>query len=252
MCYDIKVNLERQLKLAKRKGDKESIAEIESKLMPLLNPMEREFYQVSGFDHPKFFVENKSNNGVPFIAEWGLIPEWIKTKFDADIIRNKTLNARLETIKEKPSFKDLVRFNRCVIRVDGFYEHHHRNRQTFPYFISNHENELVIAGLWSKTIIDDTERITCCILTKPGNVLMSKIHNNPKLDGSRMPLILDSKTEELWLNNMDLSQMTPELLGLENEDLFGHTVKRFKKSDMKNSESADKYFRYSEIEDTLF
>ena len=43
MCYDIKVNLERQLKLAKRKGDKESIAEIESKLMPLLNPMEREF-----------------------------------------------------------------------------------------------------------------------------------------------------------------------------------------------------------------
>ena len=75
MCYDIKVSLERQLKVARNFGDKASIDELEKKLLPYLNPIEREYYRVSGFDHPKVFL--LLNGAQVDIAQWGLIPNWI-------------------------------------------------------------------------------------------------------------------------------------------------------------------------------
>ena len=143
MCYDIKVSLERQLKVAKHYGDKAVIEQLEKQLFPLLNPIEREFYQVSGFDHPRLFV--LQNSGIE-LSKWGLIPNWIKSREDANEIINKTLNARVESVMEKPSFRDAFNSGRGVLFVDGFYEHKHVNGKAYPHYIQDVKSkELALA-----------------------------------------------------------------------------------------------------------
>lgn len=206
MCYDIKASLEAQLKRAKRYNNVAAILEIEQKLIPFTDlPM----HHKSGFSHPKALIYPNLAPNYPMIAHWGLVPHWVKDKQTQQKIWNNTINARSETMFTKPSFRDSAKNRRCLVFVDGFYEHHHFNGKTYPFYIHASNNQpLCLAGLWSEWIDTQTGEVLASfsVLTTQGNSMMAKIHNNPKLKEARMPVILEEKSEHLWLSGIADSQ----------------------------------------------
>lgn len=125
------------------------------------------------------------------LMHWGLIPYWAK---DADI-GYKLINARGETIAEKPAFRSAFKFRRCLIPVSGFYEWKAEGRQKYPWYVSLKSGEpMAIAGLWETWSPKDGEVIeSCSIITTGANELMAPIHD-------RMPVILDPDQWETWLS----------------------------------------------------
>lgn len=232
MCYDIKANMEAQLKRAKRYGDSKAIREIEEKLVPLTDlPL----FHASGFQHPKLLIYTDRSPEIPEVATWGLIPHWVKDSVQQKKIWNNTLNARGETIFEKPSFRMAARNSRCLIYVNGFYEHHHFQGKTYPFFLHHKDdNPLIFAGLWSKWTDRDSGEVwnSFSIVTTSGNPMMARIHNNPKLEGPRMPLILPEELADEWLkpitDELDIKALEELIQPYPAEELEAHTVARLR------------------------
>lgn len=235
MCYDIKASYEGQLKRARRKGDLTAVSEILEKLIPMTDlPL----HHTTGFSHPELLIYTDDSTYFPKIATWGLIPHWVTDTEQQKKIWNNTLNARGETIFEKPSFRHAAKTNRCLIYIDGFYEHHHFNKKTYPFFIQRKDKQpMALAGLWTEWINPATNgRInTFTIVTTEGNSMMAKIHNNPKIKGPRMPLILPDELEDQWLQEItdDLDQLKiQDLIQSYPEDqLKAHTVGKLRGKD---------------------
>lgn len=232
MCYDIKASLESQLKRAKSRGDLHAVEEIIEKLIPLTDlPINH----ASGFNHPELLIYTDRSPDFPEVATWGLVPHWVQDNEQRKKQWNNTLNARGETIFEKPSFRDSAKNNRCLIYIDGFYEHHHYNGNTYPFFIAHKNNEpLILAGLWNEWHNPENGgRInTFSIVTTAGNALMTKIHNNPKLEGARMPLLLPEVLAEKWLeplnNDLETAKIQELIQAYPEEDLQAHTVHKLR------------------------
>lgn len=218
MCYDIKTSLEKQLRRAILDGNVSQIQEINKKLK-IFSPDQIELNHSSGFNHPQMIIYTNQNPAKPEIATWGLIPTWANTKELQNEIWNKTLNARGETIWKKPAFKEAAKHKRCLIFLEGFYEHKHVNGKKYPYFIHLKNADLfAVAGLWSEIIDIETGEVlkTFSIVTTKANKLMAEIHNNPKLPEPRMPLVLPNGLEDKWLLDVD----SPE-----NKDIIKHLIK---------------------------
>ena len=126
-------------------------------------------------------------------AKWGLIPAWAKDPS----IGNRMINARAETVAEKPAFRDAFRARRCIVPASGFYEWQRRgNGPKQPYLIRRRDGAPVgFAGLWEAWTDRGTgeEITTCTIVTCEPNPLMAKLHN-------RMPVILDPADYDAWLD----------------------------------------------------
>ncbi|NND87824.1 MAG: SOS response-associated peptidase, partial [Flavobacteriaceae bacterium] len=144
---------------------------------------------------------------------------------------NRTLNARGETIFDKPSFRSAARHSRCIIYVDGFYEHHHYKGKTYPFFIfAKDQRPLALAGLYSEWKNPETNGhfLTFSIVTSIGNLMMKRIHNNPKLSEPRMPFILSSEYEDKWLkeaeDDVDLQAIQEMIQEFPEEELKAYTV----------------------------
>jgi len=155
----------------------------------------------NGFQHPKTPIITNQKTDTIQLYNWGLIPFWAKD----DGIKKNTLNARMETIHEKPSFRNVVK-NRCLILADGFYEWQwldEKGKKKQKYELTLLENQaFAFAGLWSEWVDKSTGEIryTYTILTTEANELMAKIHNTKK----RMPVIVATDTEQNWLQGDDL------------------------------------------------
>jgi putative SOS response-associated peptidase YedK len=122
---------------------------------------------------------------------WGLIPGWAK---DASI-GNKLINARGETVAEKPSFRAALKRRRCLVVVDGWYEWKQSTKPKTPYFFHRRDGRaLALAGLWEEWTAQDTGEVlrTCAIITTGPNGLMAPIHD-------RMPVILSPEGQARWL-----------------------------------------------------
>ncbi|SDS20951.1 Putative SOS response-associated peptidase YedK [Formosa sp. Hel1_31_208] len=253
MCYDIKASLEAQLSRARRRGDLMAIAEIEEKLVPYTDlPL----HHASGFSHPELLIYTDSSPEFPEVATWGLVPHWVRDEEQLKKLWNNTLNARGETIFKKPSFRDAAKHQRCIIYIDGFYEHHHFNNKTYPFYIHKKDNEpIALAGLWSKWINPETggHIKTFTIVTTEGNMMMSKIHNNPKIKGPRMPLILHKNLEDKWLDSIENQSDIKTLQGLirayPEDELQAHTVRKLRGKDyMGNVAEIAEPFNYNDLE----
>ncbi|MCO4822746.1 MAG: SOS response-associated peptidase family protein, partial [Flavobacteriaceae bacterium] len=148
MCYDIKTTLETQLKRAKRRNDLQAIDEIMESLIPFTDlPL----FHASGFTHPEVLIYVRDTNDFPIVATWGLVPSWVKTTAQMKKHQNFTINARIESIFEKASFKDVANTQRCILFIDGFYEHHHFKGKTFPFYIHKTNNQpMALAGIWNE------------------------------------------------------------------------------------------------------
>lgn len=232
MCYDIKAGLDAQLKRARRYGDEKAVREIEQQLIPFTD---LPIFHANGFQHPRLLIYTDDQPKRPVVATWGLVPFWVKDNEQRKKLWNNTLNARGETIFEKPSFRTSARNNRCIIYVDGFYEHHHFNKATYPFHIYRKDGEpLALAGLWSEWVDKDTGEIlkTFSIVTTEGNPLLARIHNNPRLRGPRMPLILPDELEDAWLNpvhdDLDIKGLQELIRSYPEEELEYHTVTRLR------------------------
>ena len=151
----------------------------------------------NGFTFPKTPVINNQNKQEIQLFNWGLIPSWAKD----ESFRASTLNARIETITELPSFKNHVK-NRCLILVDGFYEWKwldEKGKEKQQYLISLPNDEpFAFAGIYSEWTNKNTGELiqTYSIITTEANPLMAEIHNTKK----RMPIILTPQNENDWLN----------------------------------------------------
>jgi putative SOS response-associated peptidase YedK len=123
--------------------------------------------------------------------QWGLIPFWAKDPK----IANQLINARAETLTEKPSFKYALSKRRCLIPVDGFYEWKKQKGGNQPYYIRRRDGGLfAFAGLWEEWKTPEGElRKTCTIITTEPNEMMATIHH-------RMPVILKPQHEAEWLD----------------------------------------------------
>jgi putative SOS response-associated peptidase YedK len=122
---------------------------------------------------------------------WGLIPSWAAE----ETIGSRMINARAETLAEKPSFKRLLRTRRCLIVADGFYEwQRHQNGKTPMYITLRDRAPFAFAGLWDQWSDAEGRTLrTCTIVTTEPNELLAPIHN-------RMPVILPRTACERWLD----------------------------------------------------
>ncbi len=124
---------------------------------------------------------------------WGLIPSWAKDS----TMGFKLINARSETVAEKPSFRQAFKHRRCLVVADGFYEWQRTEGKSKkqPYYFHLKENApFAFAGLWEKWQSSEDETIeTCTILTTVANELLEPIHD-------RMPVILQPNDWEVWLD----------------------------------------------------
>ena len=252
MCYDIKVMEEAQLRRVKLHGDRNAEKEVRERLIP---QTDLPIYHASGFSHPELLIYTDEDPYFPVIATWGLIPHWVKDEDSKKKIWNKTLNARGETIFEKPSFRFAAEHNRCLIYIDGFYEHHHFKNNTYPFFIYRKNNEpLILAGLWNRWTNEAGGKInTFSIVTTKGNPMMEKIHNNPKLEGPRMPLILSEEFADKWLlpisEELDKQLIQDLIQSYPEEELTYHSVAKLRGKDyMGNVVTISEKVEYDELE----
>jgi putative SOS response-associated peptidase YedK len=118
---------------------------------------------------------------------WGLIPAWSKE-------RKGFINARAETLAEKPSFSDSFQNRRCLIFADGFYEWKRNGNVKQPYYFQlQDEAPFAFAGLWDSWQQGDEAIATCAIITTTPNELLANIHD-------RMPVILSAAAQDAWLH----------------------------------------------------
>jgi putative SOS response-associated peptidase YedK len=120
--------------------------------------------------------------------QWGLIPSWSKDG-------KGFINARFETIEDKPSFSESFQRRRCLIPADGFYEWQRSGKIAQPYFFQlQDESVFAFAGIWDEWQGDGKSIASCAIITTRANELLATIHD-------RMPVILRPESQDPWLDD---------------------------------------------------
>lgn len=156
-------------------------------------------YHFNGFSFPFMPLIGSDKRGSIQSGQWGLIPAWTNDLEQANMLRAQTLNAKSETVFEKPSFKNSILKQRCLIPVTGFYEWQTQaNKTKLPHYVYLPKQTVFsVAGIsadWFSTGEKKWYR-TFSILTTEANILMEQIHNSKK----RMPCILSKDQEENWI-----------------------------------------------------
>ena len=177
------------------------------------------------------------------LFRWGLVPFWAK-----DLgIGARMINARCETVSEKPAFKDAYRKRRCLVLADGYYEWIKRGKEKIPHRIQFRDQApFAMAGLWErwkpKTLEADTVQ-TFTIITVPAAKSVEHIHD-------RMPAILSREQERLWLD-LDLPEKEAEqlLLPYPEDELQYYTVSKKVNSTRNESKELLEPVNYPEEEE---
>lgn len=167
---------------------------------------------------PVVFQDN--NKRILKNMRWGLIPSWAKDNSFA----SKLINARAETIADKPSFKNLITTNRCVVLANGYYEWVNINNKKQPYFIYSGENTMIsMAGLWTEW----KDVISFTIITKQSETSISHLHH-------RMPLMLPKEKIDSYL---DKNNAFDDFIIFDDMKLKYHQVSRLVNSPKNNNAS---------------
>ena len=151
---------------------------------------------------------DESNQRELVMLRWGLVPFWAKDP----AIGNRMINARSETVTEKPSFRTAYKDRRCLILASGFYEWRKEGDVKTPYFITTaDESPFAFAGLWERWSSRETDETvqTTTIITAAANDFMSTLHH-------RMPIILQNDAANRWLSGdndviANVADITPPL-----------------------------------------
>ncbi len=167
-------------------------------------------YNIAPMQPVAVVTQNAHGDGVRALEgyRWGLVPNWAKDPS----VGSKMINARVETLSEKASFKHALKRRRCLIPADGFYEWKQDEKIKTPHYIRFRDDRLwAFAGLWEEWEgAGEGPLRTCTIITGPPNPLLSTLHH-------RMAVILKPELESVWLDPnlgvdeaLDLLQMFPD------------------------------------------
>jgi putative SOS response-associated peptidase YedK len=160
-------------------------------------------YNIAPSKDEPVIVRNEGRNELKPMR-WGLVPSWSQDRS----IGQRMLNARAETLLEKPSFKQLVSTRRCLIPADGFYEWRREGNRKVPMWIRLKSREpFAFPGLWDCWLDRDTssQLYTFTIITTRANALVRRIHD-------RMPVIYDAAMGRQWLDGIEGRAMALDLV----------------------------------------
>lgn len=188
------------------------------------------YYVANGFD-PKYMpVTIDKEPRIVGNAIWGLVPHWVDTSAQAKEIVKSTLNARNDKIFERPSYKNYIGSQRCLVWASGFYEHRwndpdKKTSKKTPYFIYRKDKQpLSFGGVYSFWERPDNGQIlkTFSIITTEANELMADIHNSKK----RMPFIVDEALRATWLGDLSKEEIATMMQPYTEGLLTAHTISK--------------------------
>jgi putative SOS response-associated peptidase YedK len=160
--------------------------------------------------------------------QWGLIPSWSKDS----AIGYKMINARSETVHEKPSFKQAFHARRCIVPASGFYEWQKAGKEKIPHYIHLRDGGIMsLAGLWERWKTPEGKELeTCTILTTAANSLVKRLHD-------RMPVILHRAEFDIWLDQDvdDVNRLTELFHPYPSDQLEEYVVTKDVNSTMNDS-----------------
>lgn len=156
-------------------------------------------------------------NGEPKASfyKWGLVPSWSNLHSEP----KGFINARAETLQEKPSFSESFQRRRCLVPADGFYEWKRSGKSKQPYYFQmKDEGPFAFAGIWDQWQGDGRLLVSCAIITTTSNELLASIHD-------RMPVILSPASHRAWLRNEATpAELTALLSPFPAEQMKAHPV----------------------------
>jgi putative SOS response-associated peptidase YedK len=147
---------------------------------------------------------------------WGLIPSWA----DDPSIGNRMINARAETVAEKPAFRHALKAKRCLVVADGFFEWQKIDGRKQPFYIKMRDDHpFAFAGLWERWTRGDEPIESCTIITTGANELMQPIHD-------RMPVVIPKSAYDIWLDPTikDPERLQPLLAPYPSDEMVAYTV----------------------------
>jgi len=240
MCYNISNNNKNEAALQKALGA----------VYPKNLEQLKVLFVANGFTHPLWPVLTTEKPKEFNLHHWGLIPAWTPNSDKAKQFAAHNLNAKCETLLEKPSFKKLVMNKRCLIPVTGFFEWREFAGNKYPYYIYLKDTELFcLGGLYDEWAHPQTGEIihTFTIITTEANALLQKIHNKKK----RMPLIFNKVSAGQWLNKNTNESTVRELMKpYPTEKMDAHTISKRITSRTENPDTEESLipFFYPELE----
>lgn len=208
-------------------------------------------FHTTGFNFPQMPVITSEAPNKVQLYNWGLVPHWVKSLEDADKTRTQTLNARAESIFEKPSFRPYTK-NRCIVLADGFYEWMEYKKKKYPHYVHLDGFDLFgFAGLYASWTDKETGELfhTFTILTTDANPLMARIHNTKQ----RMPVILPKEEWKHWLDpTLTKEQMQQMLLPFDDTRMKAHTISKLitTRGAETNVPEIKEHFAYPELAST--
>jgi putative SOS response-associated peptidase YedK len=171
---------------------------------------------------PVVTVTNAREQYALTAMRWGLVPHWCKSQEQSQELSLYGLNARAETLDEKPLFRDAWKSQPCLVPLSGFFEWQSVGKRKQPYYIySSDQSPLLIAGVFAVWLDTQTgeEMKSYSIITTEANALMSEIHNVKK----RMPVILGSDDAKAYLRS-DVETRAALLKPCEESVISAHPV----------------------------
>ena len=209
--------------------------EVEIQLSARWNDDWEPVYHANGFAFPEMPIIKQSDPGKIQFSLWGLVPGWVKSKEDADKLRAQTLNARAETIFEKPSFRSSISNNRCLVIADGFFEWMDFKKKKYPHYIYLKGNPVFcFACICSSWIDKETGEFisTHSIITTEPNEMLRKIHNVKQ----RMPVIVPPNRYQEWLSpGLSKDAIRSFFTAYPDAEMANHTISKLITSRTQNS-----------------
>lgn len=179
-------------------------------------------YNIAPSQDVIILLSGPSGQTVAGECRWGLVPFWAKDP----AIGNRMINARAETIGEKPAYRQSFSRRRCLVLASGFYEWRKEAHGKTPYFISRADGQpFGMAAIWDEWSRDGNESRkavlrSCAIITAPANEFMQKLHD-------RMPVMMDGSRLEKWLSpDSQPADLHHELLQAQTTGLDAWAVSR--------------------------
>lgn len=174
-------------------------------------------YNIAPSQDVPVIIQDNQQHRVCMLMRWGLVPHWAK-QIDA---RYKMINARVETIADKPAYRDAFRTKRCLVPADGFYEWRQTEQGKQPYYIYKEDKSLfAMAGVWATWRTEDSTLHSFSIVTTTANEFMRDIHE-------RMPVILPEENYDNWLSPAEEPAQLQYLLhSYQHETLACHPVSK--------------------------
>ena len=207
-------------------------------------------YHAGAFENVKLPVITNEKPEQTDLFNWGLIPFWVKDEKTAEDIKQRTINARSETIFEKPAFRSSAGRKHCLVIADGFFEWRYYQGINYPYYIKlKNKDAFAMAGLWDCWDNKATSEhiYTYTIITTEANPMMAKIHNKKK----RMPAILMEKDYKKWISNSITKEEAKNLLKPFNEkEMEAYTISKLitARDQNPNVPAVIKPFQYNNLE----